>query len=395
VLIAGEGRKAEWENLTAGSQSNFKTLIALIVAGAIVVGGLGYFVTATIRHVFADVIRINSAIAGDASNIDIPNADTRTEAGKMYAALRIFHDNTLAKTSLEASARAEATKRADRQQRIDASIDTFRRRVQDLLGAVGGNMNQMQATARELARSAAENAGRANGAATASDQASTNVQTVAAAAEELAASIGEISHQVIETTNVVLKATNDARATNETVAGLTAAAQKVGEVVNLIRAIADQTNLLALNATIEAARAGDMGKGFAVVAAEVKSLAGQTAKATEEIARQIAAIQNSTRYSADAIKLLAATMEEVNAYAAFIAGAVEKQGEATAEISRNVQQAAILTQRVAGNMAGVTSAVGETTQSAALVERASVEVVERTADLRQAVNVFLDDVAAA
>jgi methyl-accepting chemotaxis protein len=395
ALIGAEGRASEWQNLTSGSRSDFEALLALIIAGALMVGSLGYLVTANIRNVFAEVIRINGAIADGKFEVDIPPDDDATEAGKLFAALRVFRDNSAARARLEASAKSDETARTARQRRIEKGIEEFRRRVQQLLEAVGDNMNQMQGTAKLLTRSAEDTSARASGAAKASEHASSNVQTVAAAAEELAASISEINHQAMETSGVVTRATESARFSTELVARLTQAAQKIGEVVNLIRAIADQTNLLALNATIEAARAGDMGRGFAVVASEVKTLAGQTAKATEEIAGQISAIQDSIGQSAQAIKVLAATMEEVNSYTAAIAGSVERQGAATTEISSNVHAAASETQKVAANMAAVTSAVSETMRSAAMVAGASNEVVARTAELRQAVNLFLDDVAAA
>ncbi len=394
VLVAGEGRAAEWENLLAGSKSNFAMLIALICASATVVAGLGYLIATSIKRVFADVIRINSAIAGGTVDIDIPAGDGVTESGRMYSALGVFRQNAAERARLLTEAKAEEAIRAARQQKIDAQINEFRRQVQELLAAVGSNMDQMQSAAKIFAQSAEETSGRATGAAGASEEASTYVRSVATAADELAASISEIGRQVYEATNVVIRATKNARATNELVEGLSRSAEKIGEVVDLIRAIAAQTNLLALNATIEAARAGDMGKGFAVVAAEVKSLASQTAKATEEITGQIAAIQQSTGQSVEAIKNLAASMEEVNSYTSTIATSVQRQGEATTEISRNVQQAAFETQKVAGNMGGVTAAVSKTTGSAALVEKASANVVRQTTELRQAVDRFLSQVAA-
>ena len=393
--IIGEGRRAEWQNLMRGNQSNFETLIAMIIAGALMVGSLGYLVTMSVKDVFTSVIRINSAISDGQFQIDIPSGDQSTEAGQLYEALKVFRDHSAERARLAASAEVEQESRSIRQQRIEARIDEFRRQVQQLLQAVGAHMNQMHATAQALARSAEATSGRAGDAAKASEHASQNVRTVAAAAEELAASIAEINIQVTETTTVVIQATKKAQMTTGHVAQLMQSAQKIGEVVNLIRAIADQTNLLALNATIEAARAGDSGKGFAVVAVEVKSLAAQTAKATEEIAGQIASIQSSVGQSAEAIKNLAETMEEVNTYTSLIAASVDKQGEATSEISLNAQQAASETHKVAANVAGVTAAVGDTRQSATSVEQATNDVIMRAVELRHAVNLFLDEVAAA
>ena len=394
-LITQDGQKAEWDNLTSGSRSNFESLIALLVVSALVIGGLGWLVIAKIKRVLRDVTHINAAIANDQFDVAIPASDERSEAGKMFAALRVYRDHAAERLRLESAARDHAAARAERQQRIEGRIVEFRDCVQALLDAVGSNMEQMQTTAKLLTESSQQTSGRAEGAAIASEQASSNVSSVAAAAEKLALSIADINRQVSETTNVVKTATDNARTTNKNIGSLAAAAQKIGDVVNLIQAIAGQTNLLALNATIESARAGDAGRGFAVVAAEVKTLAGQTARATEEIAAQIATIQSSTRQSVDAIGSLATTIEAVNAHTALIADSVTWQGEATAEISSNVQQAARETQKVAVNMGGVTSAVAETLKSAGKVERASLDIAACADQLRSAVNHFLDEVAAA
>ena len=231
--------------------------------------------------------------------------------------------------------------------------------------------------------------------AAAAEQASTNAQTVATAAEELSASISEISSQVAQSTKISGKAVETAAATNASVQGLADAAQKIGEVVQLINDIASQTNLLALNATIEAARAGDAGKGFAVVASEVKSLANQTARATEDIAQQVNAIQGATRHAVDSIKGISDTIGQINEIATAIASAVEEQGAATQEIARNIQQASHGTNEVSTNIVEVTKAAGETGSAATQVLAAAGEVSEQSERLKSEVDSFLVAVRAA
>lgn len=395
VMIVDEGRKAEWDNLMTGSRSSFFSLIALISISALIMVAIGYLIVRHIRKTFGNVIRINASIIEGALDVNIPEGDTRTEAGQMYLALRAFRQSAAEKQRLEAAARKDHASRAVRQKRIEAHIGNFRHRIQELLAAVDRNMNEMQAAAATHSQTAEETSARAIDSATASNEASAKAVAAAAAAEGLALSISDTARQVGDASQVVASATEGARTTDSLVTGLAASAQKIGEIVETIRAIAEQTNLLALNATIEAARAGEMGKGFAVVASEIKMLATQTSAATKDIADQVAAIQTSTAVSVNAINSLAERMEEVNSYGALIANEIERQRAATADISRNVQQAAHETQKVAKNMAGVTASVAATLNSATMMKLASEQVVAQTHALRLAVNSFLDEVAAA
>jgi methyl-accepting chemotaxis protein len=271
-----------------------------------------------------------------------------------------------------------------------------------LEGAVGSALEAVAATATDVQSSAAmleqlaqRTEGRAQSVGAASSRASANVQTVASAAEELAASVGEITRQVSESARIASDAVRRARETDATVQGLADGAKRIGDVVRLINDIAGQTNLLALNATIEAARAGEAGKGFAVVASEVKNLASQTAKATEEISAQIAAIQGDTGRAVSAIQGIAAVIEEIDCIAAAIAAAVEQQGAATAEIARNVQQAAAGTTEVSASIADVNLAVTETTAAVTGLRGSAAELARHGDALRQEVASFLGTLRAA
>ncbi len=281
----------------------------------------------------------------------------------------------------------------ERRTKIEAAIRAFRDRVETIVRSVGAGTVALKSTAGSLFAASDQTSQRAKSARDASNEASSNVATASAATGELSQSIGEISQQLVMTTNVLKSAVNEARATNEDIKGLADAAQKIGDVIELIRNIAEQTNLLALNATIEAARAGDAGRGFAVVASEVKSLAVQTAKATEEISAQILAVQASTGNAVDAIHGIATRMQDIERNAAAVAAAVEQQNAATAEISHNVAGAAAGTSDVVAVLDQVSGAAAETRRAAETVLGASQTVEDAVSNLRQELESFLFKVA--
>ena len=343
----------------AALKSGVVTLVIVLALGAVVfwiARGIAGPLQA-LRTAMLDLAEgRETAVAIDTSRKD--------ELGEMAGAVLVFRDNAKKRAELEAQAKAEEAARAERQARVEAAIATFRADVQTVLGALNVNVEGLEATAKSLTGVAQDASEQAVSAAGASEQAASNVQSVASAAEELGSSVQEIARQVTQANDIVTKAAGMAEKTNGQVGALAASAQKIGDVVDLIRAIAEQTNLLALNATIEAARAGEAGRGFAVVASEVKTLASQTAKATEDIGAQVAGIQSATGEAVQAIGAISATMDDVQRFTAGISAAVEEQGAATHEISRNVSEASTGTATVAQNVSSVTTAISEANRSA-------------------------------
>ena len=424
----------------------YAVLIKLGVVALIIVLVTGTVTLLVSRDIAGSLTRLRGkmeTLAGGDLAIDVDATTRRDEIGDMAKAVQVFKDNALAMQRLQSEAEASrreqerlaaiaaaekqklaeaeeqrrleqaaAERRADqerheaaerlqrenetrRKQEMTALADAFEQAVGKVVEGVSSSATNMQSTAGSMSATADETSRQSATVATAAEQASSNVQTVAAAAEELSSSITEISRQVSQSASMATKAVQQAESTNATVQGLAAAAQKIGKVVEMISSIAGQTNLLALNATIEAARAGEAGKGFAVVASEVKTLATQTAKATDEIGQQIAEIQAATTAAVQAIGEIGATITGVNEIATAIASAVEEQGAATQEIARNVQQASSGTTRVTSNIASVTEAAGKTGTAASLVLASAGDLASQATALRTEVGRFVQKVRAA
>lgn len=370
-------------------------MLAIALGLTFVASAIAFFSARSITTPLASLLRTTLALAEGNTNVQITGTQRKDEIGDLSRAVAVFRDNAIERARLEEEARATVMQREERQRRVEALISHFSGAVGTSLGAVGQNAALMDQTAKSLAEIAAAASGQATGAAGASEEASANVQNVASAAEELAASIHDIGRQVDSANTVVRRAVELANSSSGEIEALSGAAQRIGDVVGMIQAIAAQTNLLALNATIEAARAGEAGRGFTIVASEVKSLAAQTAKATEDIASQISAIQGSSTKVVECMKVIASTMHEVNTYTSSIAAAVEEQGTATQEISRNVQMAARGTEELNHNVSGVTGAIGETSRSAENVLDSSRKLTVQANTLRDEVDHFLKNVSAA
>ncbi|GGB40522.1 chemotaxis protein [Roseibium aquae] len=367
-------------------------VLSVAIGGAIMALGVaGFALHSTIRPLQSLTANMNSLAKGE-NDIIIEGANRGDEIGQMAAAMEVFLDNEKARQALELEqqqAQEAAAQRGSEIQRLSADFDA---QIMEMMSIIEGSVQDLQAASARMTDGAEHTNAEGSKVATASSQAASNVETVAAAAEELSASVNEIRRQVQSSSEIAAKAAAEASSTNERMNGLSDAASRIGEVVTLIQAIAAQTNLLALNATIEAARAGEAGKGFAVVAAEVKELATQTSKATEEISSQISAIQGETELAVTAISSVTAIIDQINEIAGSISNSVEEQGVATQEIATNATDASRSTTEVTTSIKNVSEAAETTRETALTVDEAARRLEANAGTLRSQVAGFLQSV---
>jgi len=380
----------------ADVENTITTAILIAFLAVLLVAGVSYVVMRRMFAPLGDLSRSMDDLANGNTDIDIPALGRKDEIGRMAETVQVFKENASKVGAMEAEALAARERtEAEKREAMQTMARTFEETVGDVIRQVAEGSATVEEAAQVLTASAAEANERSGTVSAASDRATENVQTVASAAEQLSSSIQEISVQVSASSSKANAAVGEAERTNEQVRGLSEAAQRIGDVVELINNIASQTNLLALNATIEAARAGEAGKGFAVVAAEVKTLAEQTAKATEDISAQIGSIQQATDGAVDAIAGISKTIVDLSGIAQAVASAVEEQDAATREIAQNIQLAAAGTREVSENITGVAEAADNTGRSAGEMLAASRDLGASAEHLRGEVSNFLSKLHAA
>jgi methyl-accepting chemotaxis protein len=368
----------------------------MIGVALLLIGGMFLMLSRSIVNPINAMTMAMRKIAQGDTATSIPALGRGDEVGAMAQSVKVFRDNMIEAERLRGEQDVlKSQADSERKLLLARMADEFERGVRASLDSLSGAASEMQATSRGMSSTAIEASQQATSVAAVAEQASVNVQTVAAATEELSSSVSEIGRQVTQSTEIAGQAVAEANRTNVTVQGLSAAAQKIGDVVKLISDIASQTNLLALNATIEAARAGEAGRGFAVVANEVKSLASQTAKATDEISAQVGAMQGATTEAVQAIEGIGRTIGSINEITSAISAAVEEQGAATQEIARNVQEAALGTGQVSSNIAAVNSAAEKTGSASSGVLASAEQLSKQAATLRADVDRFLANIRAA
>ena len=361
--------------------------VVLAGAGAFIIGQA---VTRPLRH----ITRITETVA-EGANVTVPYGARQDEVGALARSIAVFQRTMHANKDLNRKVTAEAEARTRRQEHVSAEIQNFTAEVETSIAELGKICEQMLAASRQLSTAADHASQRTTGATSASNEASSNIRDIASAADELAASVMEIDRQVSQSNGIAEQAVDEAERTNLAVKELDEAARRIGDVISLINNIAEQTNLLALNATIEAARAGESGRGFAVVAGEVKALAGQTARATEEIAAQIADMQQATQRSIAAIGGIEHTIRDIGSISGAIAAAVTEQGAATQEIARSVEIAVRRTGETASEVGRVGEATENTRHCVTTVELVAEELGSVASRIRSQVDEFFQRLRAA
>lgn len=384
----------ELEAFTARSaikaEQDEKFALKLIAIVSMVGLGIGIVAAAVIGRSIArpvtELTGVMDTLAADNTDVEVRFVDNRDEVGRMARAVQLFRDQAIEVKRLQ-KIQGEAEQRAaeERAALLAGVAEQIEGSIGDIAQQMAAMSDQVKGSAQTLSSNAQQTSNQSMTVASTSEQASSNVQTVASAAEELSASISDIGNQVVYSTDITRRAVDEVKGTNAKVQGLSEAANQIGAVVALISDIAEQTNLLALNATIEAARAGEAGKGFAVVATEVKNLAGQTAKATQDISQQVSDIQAQTEDAVGAIMQIGDVIGEINEVSGNIAAAVEQQGAATREIARNVEQAATGTQEVNSSISQVAEAAESTGANADELLSASEEMERGSKDLKDQV----------
>lgn len=399
IMTLAETNSAHSVDASHTAASAFSTsrivVIAILAVTALMFLAIALFFDRAVGRAIETMTNAMTRLAQDDLAVVIPGTERGDEIGAMARAVEVFREGAKTRKSLEAKELREQAERQRRMTEMDRMIRAFESSVAEALKTVATAAVQVEGTAKGIKAIANDSGREATASASAAEQTSHNVQTVATAAEEMNCSLQEIAHQIARASEIVVRAVTEAQSTNTTIRGLADASDRIGEVVSLIADIAAQTNLLALNATIEAARAGDLGKGFAVVAAEVKTLATRTSRATDDIAKQIASMQGATQQAVNAIESIGSTIVSINDITTAISAAVEEQSAATGEIARNVTHAAAGTQEVCDNVVRLSTSAQRTGDAANELEGAAAALSRQSSELRGEVEQFLGGIRAA
>lgn len=391
IAASGAVAIARADDVTAQTKTIIPASIAIVTLLAALAG---FWVARTINNPIVAMTETMGELASGKRDVDVPATDYGNEIGRMAQSVTSFRDSLIQADGLAEQQRKAQQVEVERGERLMQRTSAFDTAIQEILAEVDAAVAQMDSTAGQMDKASSDLQMQATTVASSSSESAMNVQTVASATEELSASIVEIGSQIQNAAGITRSAVEQAESSVETVNSLETAVGQISEVVDLIKDIAEQTNLLALNATIEAARAGDAGKGFAVVANEVKSLSAETARATEQIERQITAVQSATGTTVSSISAFSKTINEVNQISAAVAAAIEEQTAATNEISRNVEEASVAVEDVSKNIQYVSDSAAVTKTAAGDVRGASDSIGGQAAQLTESIAKFLKDVRA-